>query len=211
MTLPGDISAAAFLIVAALVTPDSEITLPGVGINPTRTGIIEALQEMGGDIRISNQNLQAGEPVADLTVRYSHLAGVKVSGPLVVRMIDEFSIFGIAAAYAEGKTIVRDASELRLKESDRIRTLCEEMRKLHVDIAEVEDGFDVNGGSLPCGGNVNGRGDHRLAMSMAVMGFGADSPVCVDGAEIIDESFPEFINCLRDLGASITIPEEERS
>lgn len=210
MTLPGDISAAAFLIVAALVTPGSNITIPGVGMNPTRIGIIEALQNMGGDICISNQVLQAGEPVADLTVRYSHLTGGKVSGPLVVRMIDEFSIFGVAAAYAEGTTIVRDASELHLKESDRILTLCEEMSKLNVDIIEAEDGFDVNGGILPSGGSVHGRGDHRLAMAMAVMGLGADSSVCVDGAEMIDESFPDFISCLRTLGANITTLDEER-
>ena len=164
---------------------------------------------MGGDIRIVNEDLRAGEPVGDIIVRHSNLHGTDVSGPLVVRMIDEFSVFGVAAAYGEGKTIVRDASELRLKESDRILTLCEEMSTLNVDVNEVDDGFTVNGGSLPYGGTVRGHGDHRLAMAMAVLGLGASAPVCIEGAEMIDESFPEFIECLQTLGANVNISGEE--
>jgi len=208
MNLPGDISAAAFLIVAALITPGSEIYISGVGINPTRTGIIEALQKMGGDIRILNQSLQAGEPVGDIMVRFSPLSGIDVFGPLVVRMIDEFSVFGVAAAYANGKTNVRDASELRVKESDRILTLREELSKLKVDITEADDGFSVNGGNLPCGGMVRAHGDHRLAMALAVLGLGAKAKVCVEGAEIIHESFPEFVHCLKSLGADVSISGE---
>jgi 3-phosphoshikimate 1-carboxyvinyltransferase len=209
LILPGDISAAAFLIVAALITPGSEITIPGVGINPTRIGLIDALRSMGGDIEIQQVNLQAGEPVGDIKVRYSRLKGSQVNGPLVVRMIDEFSIFGTAAVYASGQTAVSDAAELRLKESDRIQTLCQELSKLGVAAQEAEDGFTIQGGILPGGGTVQSHGDHRLAMAMAVLGLGASAPVSIEGAEMIDESFPGFIDCLQELGANLSIVHEE--
>lgn len=204
MRLPGDISAAAFLIVAALITPGSEVFIPGVGINPTRTGIIDVLKQMGGDITISNQSLQAGEPIGDISVRYSSLVGTDVFGPVVVRMIDEFSVFGVAAAYSDGQTTVRDAAELRIKESDRISTLCQELVKLNVDIVESRDGFTVNGKRFTSGATVLSHGDHRLAMALAVFGLGASAPVCIDGAEIIDESFPGFFACLQELGANVS-------
>lgn len=203
LTLPGDISAAAFLIAAASITPGSEIQLPGVGINPTRVGIIDALRAMGGDIEVQNPREQAGEPVGDLLVRAAELHGIEVSGPLVVRMIDEFSVFGAAAAFAQGETVVRDAAELRLKESDRISTLCQEMTRIGVTAVEVPDGFLVKGGK-PRGGEVEAHGDHRLAMAMAVAGLAAQGPVRITGAEMINESFPGFVETLRSLGSVCT-------
>jgi 3-phosphoshikimate 1-carboxyvinyltransferase len=202
LALPGDISAASFLIVAASITPGSEISIPGVGLNPTRTGLIDALRAMGADIQVRNESDQAGEPVGDLIVRSAGLRGTRVSGALVVRMIDEFSVFGAAAAAASGETVVRDASELRYKESDRITTLCQEMRALGVSAAEAEDGFSILGGR-PEGGQAQSHGDHRLAMAMLVAGLAARGTVTVEGAEMIDESFPGFVDTLRSLGASV--------
>ncbi|RPI98131.1 MAG: 3-phosphoshikimate 1-carboxyvinyltransferase [Chloroflexi bacterium] len=207
MNLPGDISAAAFLIVAATITPGSDISIAGVSINPTRTGIVDALRGMGAEIEIVETGQQAGEPVGDLRVRYAQLVGGRVDGALVVRMIDEFSVFGSAAACAEGDSIVRDASELRYKESDRIHTLCEELGRLGVVTEEADDGFTIHGGT-PGGGTVQSHGDHRLAMAMTVAGLAARAPVIVEGAEIIDESFPAFMETLCRLGANISVEED---
>jgi 3-phosphoshikimate 1-carboxyvinyltransferase len=200
-TIPGDFSSAAFLIVAALIIPKSEILLHDVGLNPTRTGLLDALWNMGADITISNQRSQYGEPVGDLTVRASRLNGTKVSESLVVRMIDEFPAFAAAASFAQGTTIVSQAEELRLKESDRISQLCGEFTTLKVKISEKPDGFMVQGGSLPFGGRVQAHSDHRLAMSLALVGLAGQAPVIIQGAEAIAESFPDFVAALRGLGA----------
>lgn len=207
MRLPGDMSAAAFLIVAALITPGSQVTLRQVGLNPTRTGLLDTLREMGAEIHLGNQHMQAGEPVGDLTVRYSRLRGVQVGGERVVRMIDEFPVFAVAAAYAHSETLVRDAQELRHKESDRISALGQELRRLGVDFSENPDGFLIRGGRLPNGGQVQSHGDHRLAMALAVCGLAARQPVQVVGAEMIDESFPAFASVLRSLGASVAVSD----
>jgi 3-phosphoshikimate 1-carboxyvinyltransferase len=207
--LPGDMSAAAFLIVAGLIIPGSELSLPGVGLNPTRTGLIDALREMGGNIEIRNETIQAGEPMGDLVVRSSELHGIVISGAQVVRMIDEFSVFGAAAAYAQGTTLVKDAAELRYKESDRIHTLAEESGKLGITFHEREDGFSIDGGNRPTGGTVIGHGDHRLAMAMAVVGLNAGADVFIDGAEMIAESFPEFVETLVSVGASVDVLSPE--
>ncbi len=203
MTLPGDMSAAAFLIVAALITPGSQITLRGVGLNPTRTGLVEALLDMGAAIDITNRGEQGGEPVGDLTVRYSTLQGVQVSGERVVRMIDEFPAFAVAAAFARGTTIVSDAEELRHKESDRITALGGELRAIGVDFRETPDGFTVQGGLPVAGGQVQPHGDHRLAMSLAVAGLAASGPITVEQAAIIHESFPDFAQVLQSFGAEV--------
>jgi 3-phosphoshikimate 1-carboxyvinyltransferase len=204
LTLPGDISAAAFLIVAALVTPGSEVTLRGVGLNPTRTGLLDALQMMGTDIQISNREEQGGEPMGDLTVRYTRLHGVQVGGELVVRMIDEFPIFAVAAAYAQGTTEVREAAELRHKESDRIGALCSQLVKLGARVHETPDGFCIQGGVPLKGGEIDPYGDHRLAMALAVAGLAAQQPITVRNAAIIQESYPGFAQALARLGAQIT-------
>ncbi|MEA3350329.1 MAG: 3-phosphoshikimate 1-carboxyvinyltransferase, partial [Chloroflexota bacterium] len=209
-TIPGDISSAAFLIVAALITPGSEITLRGVGLNPTRTGLLDALRAMGAKIDITHahstpaagQVSRFTEPVGDIIASYSpDLHAIEISGERVVRMIDEFPIFAVAATHAEGTTIVGDAEELRHKETDRIHTLAEEFNKLGIPIQEREDGFSIRGGQLYHGTSVSARGDHRLGMALAVLGLGAEEALTIHGAEIINESFPSFFSKLESLGA----------
>lgn len=206
-TIPGDISSAAFLLVAALIVPDSEITVQGICNNFTRTGLLDALIEMGADINIEEKGISCGEPIADVTARYSQLNGVKVNGEQVVRMIDEFPIFAVAAAYAKGRTIVENAGELRHKESDRITDLSTELCAIGIDAKETFDGFIISGGHKPAGGKVNTHGDHRLAMSLAIAGLGAQNPVVVPNAEYIQESFPAFVDIIRHCGASMEIIE----
>lgn len=203
LALPGDISAAAFLIVAALISPGSEVVLRSVGLNPFRTGLLDALQAMGADIQVANPSEVSGEPVGDIIVRHSQLRGADISGALVVRMIDEFPAFAVAASFAQGVTTVRDAAELRLKESDRISAICQELRALGVQINETPDGFIVQGGRPLHGGAVQVHGDHRLAMALAVAGLAAQEPVVVQNAEIIAESFPGFVSTLHALGVNV--------
>lgn len=205
LTVPGDISSAAFIIVAACITPGSDITLCGVGLNPTRTGLLDALGTMGADVQFSLQEEHQGEPVGTIRVRYAPLRGTQISGALVVRMIDEFPIFAVAASCAGGQTTVSQAEELRHKESDRIHALCTELGKLGVAISETGDGFVIQGGGLPQGGNVESHGDHRLAMALSVAGLASHNPVTVQGGQMVTESFPEFINKFHDLGADIKI------
>lgn len=203
MTIPGDISTAAFLIVAALITPNSKIKLESVGLNPTRIGLLDALKAMGANIEIAPRGELHGEPVGDLTVFSSQLSGIEISGPLVVRMIDEFPIFAVAASYAQGSSVVHDATELRHKESDRITALCEQLRILSVDVQEHRDGFTINGGTPPKGGEVDPQGDHRLGMSLTVAGLAAESTITLRNAEIVYESFPGFKETFASLGAII--------
>ena len=202
-TLPGDMSSAAFLLVAALIVPDSEITLCDVGLNPTRTGLTDALLAMGADIMVVEKGVQYGESLGDVTARSSRLNAIKVSGDLVVRMIDEFPIFAVAAACARGKTVVAEAGELRYKESDRITTLCDELRLIGVETGETADGFTVQGGHTFTGGSADSHGDHRLAMALAVAGLASEHPVSIAGAGSIDESFPGFVAMLRGVGADL--------
>jgi 3-phosphoshikimate 1-carboxyvinyltransferase len=203
MVIPGDISSAAFLIIAALITPGSRITIQGVGLNPTRTGLLDALQIMGADITITNQGESHGEPVGDLEIKYRPLLGTHVSGSLVVRMIDELPVFAIAAAYAQGRTIVSQAGELRHKESDRISDLCQELLHLGVNVEEKQDGFIINGGEEVQGKVVNSHGDHRLAMALVVAGLAAKGAVTIENSEIISESYPGFGEVLLDIGADV--------
>jgi 3-phosphoshikimate 1-carboxyvinyltransferase len=158
---------------------------------------------MGAEIRVENHRQQGGEPIGDLRVRSSRLQGIQINGELVVRMIDEFPIFAVAAAFAEGITTVSDAGELRHKESDRISALTGELLALGVDVEEKPDGFVIRGGRVPSGGLVSPHGDHRLAMSLAVAGLAAKEPVRLRDAAIIDESFPAFGTILTALGADI--------
>ncbi len=203
LSLPGDFSSAAFLIVAGLITPGSEIRLQSVGLNPTRTGLLDALEMMGAGIRLENRRERQGEPVGDILVRHTPLSACRVDGPLVVRMIDEFPAFAVAAAYAVGGTVVREARELRLKESDRISALCRQLRSIGVEARELDDGFCIPGDQKPAGGQVDPSGDHRLAMALAVAGLAAQGPVMVGHPEIIRQSFPGFQEALSGLGAKI--------
>ena len=190
-TLPGDISSAAFLLVAAAIVPGSRIAVVNIDLNPTRTGILDVLSEMGAAIEVSHVHDVFGEPTGDVTLSAAPLHGIDIGGDLVVRSIDEFPAIAVAAAFAEGTTTVRDAKELRYKESDRIAAIVTQLRALGADVEEAPDGFSVRGGTVH-GGTAQANGDHRLAMSMALCGLRAPAPVTVCGAEILNESFPEF-------------------
>jgi 3-phosphoshikimate 1-carboxyvinyltransferase len=174
----------------------------GVGVNDTRTGILDALVAMGGDVCVADVREVNGEPIADITVKSGELRGITVDGDLVVRMIDEFPIFAVLATQAQGKTIVRDAAELRVKESDRISALAGELRKLGVEIEERPDGFVIIGPTQLHGAVVDSHGDHRLAMSLAVAGLIAEGETTVTRAEAHRESFPNFVELMRGLGAT---------
>lgn len=204
LELPGDFSSAAFLIVAALITPRSDILLRRVGLNPTRTGLLDALRAMGAVIEVQQPGEAGGEPVGDLRVRSSRLRGTVISGAQVVSMIDEFPIFAVAAAFADGTTEVRDAGELRHKESDRVSVLGSELSRIGVDFRERPDGFVIEGGDLP-GGDASACGDHRLALALATAGLAAQRPVTVQGAEILSQSFPSFPCTLLRLGGRLQV------
>ena len=205
--IPGDMSAAAFLLAAALIVPNSEISIKGVNTNPTRTGLMEILQTMGGFIQSTSERLEAGEPLADLLVKTSPLQGAEVSGELVVRMIDEFPIFTVAALQAYGKTLVRDAAELRTKESDRIEAVVTEFGKLGAKIIPHPAGFEIEGPQTLIGTTVHSRRDHRLAMSLAVAGLVAVGPTMIEEAQELSESFPGFVETLQSLGADLEIKD----
>ncbi len=190
--VPGDISAAAFWMVLAAAHPDAEITLPGVGVNPTRSGIIDALRAMGADIEVGEERTWGGEPIADVTVRSGPLRGVEVGGKLIPRMIDEVPVFAVAAALAEGRTVVRDAEELRVKESDRIAAVVSTLRALGADVEETPDGMVIEGGRGLRGGCLDSGGDHRLAMTQAVAGVLASGETEVMRGDSAIISYPGF-------------------
>ena len=171
--------------------------MTGIGVNSTRTGILDVLESMGAVVSLANARDEMGEPVADVTVAAAPLKAVEIKGDLVVRSIDEFPAIAAVAAFAEGVTVVREAKELRYKESDRIAAIVTQLRALGAEVDEFDDGFAVHGGTLT-GGTAQANGDHRLAMSMALCGLRA--PVSVAGAEILNESFPSFVPSLVALG-----------
>jgi 3-phosphoshikimate 1-carboxyvinyltransferase len=192
MRVPNDISAAAFWIVAAVSHPDAELRLTGVGLNPTRTGILDALREMGGDISVEEERTVGGEPVGDVVARSSRLHGASFGGEIILRMIDEIPALAVAAARAEGETTIRDAHELRVKESDRISAVASQLIALGARVDEREDGMTIAGGAALEGGDVTSFGDHRLAMAWAVAALGARGDVRIDGAEAASVSYPDF-------------------
>jgi 3-phosphoshikimate 1-carboxyvinyltransferase len=201
VTIPGDFSSAAFLLVSALLVPGSECTIKGVGVNPTRTGLLDVVQAMGAGVTAHDARTVGGEPVADLTIRSSELRGVDVGGELVVRMIDEFPVLAVAATQAHGESVVRDAAELRVKETDRIATTVEELRRLGAKIEPRPDGFVVHGPTPLAGNAVRSHGDHRLAMALSVAGLIAKGETVVQDVDCIADSFPEFEATLAHLGA----------
>lgn len=192
LQVPGDISAAAFWIVAAAIVPDSELTLPAVGINPTRAGVIDALRAMGSDITLEHEREVSGEPVADIRVRNAPLRGIQADGDLVVRALDEWPVIAVAAAVAEGPTEIRDAEELRVKESDRIAATAAMLRALGAEVEERPDGMRIAGGAALRSGAVDSRGDHRIAMAAAVASMIAEGETELRGAESVAISYPEF-------------------
>lgn len=204
VTIPGDISSAAFLLAAASLVAGSEVAVEHVGVNPTRDGFLEALAEMGADVDRSSETETGGEPVATLSVRAPEaLRPLEISGSQVPRMIDEFPVFAVLATQAHGTSIVRDASELRVKESDRVATVVEELSKMGAQIDAAQDGFTVYGPTRLKGTTVLAHGDHRLAMALAVAGLIAEGETVVDGAECITKSFPGFPQALEELGADV--------
>jgi 3-phosphoshikimate 1-carboxyvinyltransferase len=190
--IPGDFSSASFLLVAGALVPDSKVVIEGIGINPTRTGLLDVLGAMGAQVTIENEREQGSEPVADIGVRTSDLVSAEIGGDTVVRMIDEFPILAVAATQARGKTTVRDARELRVKETDRIATIVIELRKLGADIEPYPDGYLVSGPTPLRGTVVDSHGDHRLAMALAVAGLIAEGETTVQNADCIADSFPGF-------------------
>ncbi|MBL9043151.1 MAG: 3-phosphoshikimate 1-carboxyvinyltransferase [Myxococcales bacterium] len=204
LTVPGDASAAAFLLVAAAIVSGSELTVRGVGINPTRSGLWSTLGTMGAEISVENPRESAGEPVADLRLRQRALSAAYCRGPNVVTMIDEIPILAVAATQARGRTVIADASELRVKETDRIAATAAELRKLGADITPTQDGLIIVGPTRLRGAAVSSRGDHRLAMALCVAGLVATGETTIDGAEVTADSFPGFSATLRSLGADLT-------
>ena len=203
VNVPGDPSSAAFPIVAALIVPGSDICIENVMMNPTRTGLLETLAEMGGDIRADNFRKSGGEVIADLHVRHSTLRGVNVPPNRAPSMIDEYPILAVAAAFAKGETIMHGIEELRVKESDRISATTELLRRNGVDVTESADGMRVKGGVVTGGATVATYHDHRIAMSALILGLGAQNPVSIDDAAMIATSFPSFFELMETLGADI--------
>ena len=199
IAVPGDISSAAFFLVAGSIVPGSELTIRNVGVNPTRTGILDVLRDMGADITETNFRDEA-EPVCDLTVRYSKLRGVEIGGAIIPRLIDELPVLAVAAAYAEGETVIRDAQELKVKESNRIAAMVTELARAGVDVEETEDGMVIRGGRQPRGISFQTYKDHRIAMSLAVLGLAAHGDSRIADHEVVAISYPDFFRTLESLG-----------
>jgi 3-phosphoshikimate 1-carboxyvinyltransferase len=204
-TVPGDISSAVFTLAAAAMTPGSDVILRQVGLNPTRTGFLRCLEAMGADVSIINQSAQSTEPVGDILLRYNPgLKAIDVPESLVPDMIDELPLLMALAATAAGVTRIRGAQELRVKESDRLAVMVAGLRKLGVEVNEYPDGADISGGRVS-GGHVESAGDHRCAMSFAVLALVASARVQIEDAEFIATSYPGFVNDLSRLGASMKV------
>jgi 3-phosphoshikimate 1-carboxyvinyltransferase len=204
IVVPADLSSAAFFMLAALITPGSHLTLQKVGVNPSRNGVLRVLQRMGGDIKLTNQSTVSGEPVADIIVATSNLTGCDVAGEDVALAIDEIPVIAVAAAHARGITRVSGASELRVKESDRIRSVVNGLQALAINVTENSDGMIIEGGTLTAG-RVNSYGDHRIAMAFSMAGAGADGTVEVLDCNNVATSFPNFYELARQSGVNIAI------
>ena len=198
--IPSDISSAAFFIVAALINPGSEIMVKNVGLNPLRTGALDILREMGADISVENRRERCGEPVGDIIARHCTLGGVRIGGESVSRAIDELPIISVAACFAEGETVISGAGELRVKETDRISAMAGELSKLGADIKETQDGMIINGVEKLRGAHCGSRGDHRVAMSLAVAATRARGETVIGDAGCASISFPEFFSLFEALG-----------
>ncbi len=197
--VPGDISAAAFFLVAASIVPDSEVLITGVGLNPERIGILDVLLAMGADITTLNTRDEAGEPVGDLRVRATQLKGITIGPDVIPKTIDELPILCVAAALADGETRIMGAQELRVKETDRIHAMAVELARIGVNVEEQPDGLVIEGSSKLRGAQCQSYGDHRVVMSMAIAGLVADDPIGIEDVECVETSFPGFHNKLLDL------------
>lgn len=205
LSVPGDFSSAAFPILAALLLPGSNLTIQKVNVNETRTGLLDVLHEMGAEITLSNQIEAGGEPLADLNIKTSQLRGAHVRGDTVVRMIDEFPVLAVAATQAKGLSHVHDATELKVKETDRIKCTVDELRKMGAHLIPHPDGFEVYGPTRLKGATVDSEGDHRLAMALAIAGLIAEGETIVKNADVIADSYPGFVRMLQSLGVEVAL------
>ncbi|WP_396125760.1 3-phosphoshikimate 1-carboxyvinyltransferase [Bacillus sp. Marseille-Q3570] len=200
--VPGDISSAAFYLVAGAIVPDSEITIEKVGINPTRTGVLDVLEKMGADIIITNQDTQTSEPSADIQIKSSSLNGIEISGELIPRLIDEIPIIALAATQAEGTTIIKDAAELKVKETNRIDTVVNELKKLGAQIEATDDGMIIQGKTELSGNTVDSHGDHRIGMMLAIASCIANGETVLENSGAVNVSYPSFFEQLEQLSQS---------
>ena len=199
MSVPGDISSAAYWLVAGAIHPDATIKIEGCGINPTRTGIIDVLEEMGANIKVENKHVEANEQIGDIYIESSSLKSITIDKTILPRIIDEVPILAVAACFAKGDTTIKDATELRVKESDRITTSVQELSKLGAKIEELPDGMIIHGGNRLTGTDVKSHNDHRLAMSLSVAGLMAKGKTSIHKAHVVDISYPSFWEDLEHL------------
>lgn len=199
ITVPGDISSAAYFIAAGLLVPGSEILIKNVGINPTRDGILRVCQAMNADLTLLNKRENSGEPVADILVRHSSLKAAVIEGDIIPTLIDELPMIAVMACFAEGTTIIRDAAELKVKESDRITVMTDNLSRMGAHITGTDDGFIIEGGYPLHGTLIDSHADHRIAMSLAVAALAADGETEISGAECVEISYPEFYQDLKKL------------
>ena len=201
VTVPGDISSAAPWLVAGLVHPNARITVRRVGVNPTRTGILDVLNEMGATMSLTNHTEIGGEPIADITVESSELTGVDIDGPIIPRLIDELPVLTVAATHAAGVTHIRDAAELRIKESDRIAVTASQLSRMGATLEELADGMVIYGGQPLAGAVVRSHGDHRIAMTLGAAAMSGRGETIIEGAESVDVSYPDFWRLVNAAGA----------
>ncbi len=201
--VPGDISSSAFWLVAGIVHPHAEIVIKNVGVNPTRAGVITALKDMGGNIDLTNQRIVAGEPVADVVAKSSDLRGTELAGSIIPLLIDEIPVIAVAAAFAEGETVIRDAAELRVKETDRISATVDWLIAAGVEAEAHDDGMTIVGCGELAGGTYQSQDDHRIAMALGIAGLVAEDPITVVDADCASISYPQFWDAVRSIGGSV--------
>lgn len=199
ITVPGDISSAAYFIAAGLLVPDSEIIIENVGINPTRAGILRVCEDMGGDITLLNERIEGGEKIADILVRTSRLHGVTIEGDIIPALIDEIPVIAVMAAAAEGTTIIKDAAELKVKETDRIETVTDNLKSMGCDAVPTEDGMIINGGKPLKGATIHSLLDHRIAMAFSIAALVAEGNTKILDSKCVDVSYPTFYDTFEEL------------
>lgn len=199
VSVPGDISSAAFFLVLGTLLPQGELLIKNVGMNKTRTGILDALWQMGADIQVEDERVECGEPRANLRVRPAQLHGIEISGEMIPTLIDEVPILAVAASLAQGETVIRDATELRVKETDRIQTVAQGLQEMGANIQELPDGLRIQGVKTLRGGSAQSHGDHRLAMAWVVTGLLSEEGVALEGLEAAAVSFPNFMELIREI------------
>ena len=199
LTVPGDISSAAYFIAAGLIVPDSEILIQGVGINPTRAGILKVCEDMGGDITLLNERTEGGEKIADILVRTSQLHGIRIEGDIIPTLIDEIPIIAVMAAAAEGTTVIKDAAELKVKETDRIETVTDNLKAMGCQVTPTDDGMIITGGAPLKGTNIHTLLDHRIAMAFSIAALIAEGHTKILDSKCIEVSYPDFYDTFEQL------------